>query len=133
MVNDPIADMLMRIKNAGEAGNVVTRIPHSDMKLRIANILQREGYIVGATKKAGKKEVQKIIEVTLSYDAPKQPRIRGIVRVSRPSRRVYAGSTKLIPVNQGHGITILSTPKGLMTDKEARKEHVGGEVICKVW
>lgn len=133
MVTDPIADMLMRIKNAGDAGNPTTQIPYSEIKMRIANILLEEGYVTAVTKKAGKSAAQKFIEVGISYDADRRPRFGGLVRVSRPSRRVYSGVAELKPVHQGHGIMILSTPKGLMTDKTARKEHVGGEVICKIW
>jgi small subunit ribosomal protein S8 len=133
MVNDPIADMLMRIKNAAVAGNPSTQIPHSDMKMRIANILLQEGFVSSVTKKTLKAAHHKVIEVGIIYDADRTPRVVGLVRVSRPSRRVYSGVAELKPVQQGHGIMILSTPKGILTDKEARKEHVGGEVICKIW
>lgn len=133
MVNDPIADMLVRIKNAGDAGNPTTQIPYSDMKMRIANILLEEGYVASVVKKTGKSAHQKFIEVGILYDGHRRPRLSGLTRVSRPSRRVYSGVVELKPVNQGHGIMILSTPKGVLTDKTARKEHVGGEVICKIW
>jgi small subunit ribosomal protein S8 len=134
VITDPIADMLVRIRNAGAAGRPSASIPHSDMKLRIVNVLLREGFVASVEKKnrAGKGQT-KWIEVGILYDAPRMPRIRGAERVSRPSRRVYSPSSELRPVNQGHGIAILTTPKGVMADREARKEHVGGEVICKVW
>jgi len=135
VITDPIADMLMRIRNAGNAGKKTTLIPFSDLKFRIANILQKEGYIEFVSKKTrkGAKTSMRVLEVGIAYDAPRQPRVRGMERVSRPSRRMYVGAKEIRSVNQGHGMTILSTPKGLMTDVDARKEHVGGEIICKVW
>jgi small subunit ribosomal protein S8 len=141
VINDPIADMLMRIRNAGSAGKKTTLIPFSDMKFRIANVLQKEGYIEFVAKKTlkGTKNSMRVLEVGIVYDAPAHagavlvPRVRGMERISRPSRRMYVGAKEIRSVNQGHGMTILSTPKGLMTDVDARKEHVGGELICKVW
>ena len=134
VITDPIADLLVRIKNGGSAGKALIYVPFSDMKLRIANVLLKEGYVTSVTKKTkrGKRD-ERLIEIGVSYDAPRMPRVRGIVRVSRPSRRMYIGAKEIRPVVQGHGIMILSTPKGLLTDTEARKEHVGGEIICKVW
>lgn len=135
VITDPIADMLMRIRNAGAAGKKTTLVPFSDMKFRIANVLQKEGYIEYAHKKTlkGNKNSMRVLEVGIVYDAPRVPRVRGMERVSRPSRRMYMGAKEIRPVNQGHGMMILSTPKGLLTDVDARKEHVGGEIICKVW
>ena len=134
VITDPIADMLMRIRNAGIAGKLSTLIPFSDMKLRIANVLAKEGYVTHVTKKTKKgKTSMRVLEVGIAYDAPRIPRVKGTERVSRPSRRMYAGASDLRPVNQGHGIMILSTPKGILTGVEARKEHVGGEIICKIW
>ncbi len=134
VITDPIADMLMRLRTAGGANKEAVLIPFSDMKLRIANVLAKGGYVTYVTKKIKKgKTSMRVIEVGISYDAPRVPRIRGAVRVSRPSRRVYVGAKDIKPVLQGNGMTILSTPKGLMTDVEARKENVGGEIICKVW
>lgn len=131
MVTDPIADMLNRIKNAGNANQAETLIPYSLLKMRIANVLLAEGYITSAVKKG--KKVEKFIEVGIAYDAPRQPRVRGVARVSRPSRRIYASVSEIRPVRQGTGVMVLSTPKGLLTDKEARKEHAGGEVLFKIW
>ena len=140
VITDPIGDMLMRIRNAGKAGKKTTLVPFSDVKLRIANVLIKEGYIEYATKKILKgKTSMRVLEVGVSYDAPAYtgaqlvPKIRGAERVSRPSRRMYMGVKSIRPVNQGHGLMILSTPKGMLTDVEARKEHVGGEIICRVW
>ncbi len=135
VINDPIADMLMRIRNAGSAGKATTLIPFSDMKLRIANVLLKGGYVEYVNKKTkkGNKTSMRVLEVGIAYDAPRVPRVRGMERVSRPSRRMYIGAKEIRPINQGHGMMILSTPKGLLTDVDARKEHVGGEIICKVW
>ncbi len=132
MVNDPIADMLLRLKNAGAAGKHKTEIPYSGLKIRIANILLEEGF-VSSVEKRTKKGAERTIEVGLLFDETKRPRLSGLVRVSRPSRRTYMKATDLRPIQQGHGIMILSTPKGVMTDAKAKKEHVGGEVLCKIW
>ncbi len=134
VITDPIADMLMRIRNAGSASKTNVLIPFSDMKLRIANVFLKEGYVTSVTKKVLKgKTSMRVLDVGIAYDAPRVPRVRGAERVSRPSRRIYRGAKELRPVLQGHGTMVLSTPKGIMTDTEARKEHVGGEVICKIW
>jgi small subunit ribosomal protein S8 len=132
MVNDPIADMLVRLKNAGEAGKPVVDVPFSGLKLRIANILLEEGYVASVVKNT-KKGKGGTIEIGILFDENKRPRLSGLIRVSRPSRRVYSKSKEIRPVQQGHGIMILSTPKGVMTDAKARKENVGGEVLCKIW
>lgn len=132
MVNDPIADMLVRLKNAGEAGKSVVDVPFSGLKLRIANILLEEGFVASVVKNA-KKGKGGTIEIGVLFDETKRPRLSGLIRVSRPSRRMYSKSKEIRPVQQGHGIMILSTPKGVMTDAKARKENVGGEVLCKIW
>ncbi len=134
VVTDPIADMLVRIKNAGTAGKTTVDIPFSDIKLRIANVLIKEGFVEFATKKIkkiGKSQVR-VIEIGLKEQGG-LPLIRGIERVSRPSVRVYKRAEDLRPIKNGFGIMVVSTPKGIMSDTQARKEHVGGEVICKVW
>lgn len=134
VVTDPIADMLVRVKNAGLAGKDTVDIPFSDIKLRIANVLIKEGFVEFATKKikkVGNRQVR-VIEIGLKNQNG-MPYIRGIERVSRPSVRVYKGSEELRPIKNGFGIMVVSTPKGIMSDSQARKEHVGGEVICKVW
>jgi small subunit ribosomal protein S8 len=134
VINDPIADMLMRIRNAGSARKKTTLIPFSDMKLRIANVLLSEGYVEYVAKKTKKgKTSMRVLEVGIAYEANNIPRVKGAERISRPSRRLYAGAKDIREVNQGHGVVILSTPKGVMTGTHARKEHVGGELICKVW
>lgn len=134
VISDPIADMFMRIRNGGNAGKKTVYIPYSDLKMRIANVLMKEGYLSSVSKKVLKgRTTERVIEVGVVYDAPSAPRVRGMERISRPSRRLYIGAKELRPVNQGHGIMILSTPKGILTGSEAHKEHVGGEIIGKVW
>ncbi len=134
VITDPIGDMLMRIRNAGVAGKKVTHIPFSDLKLRIANVLVKEGYLVHVAKKIKKgKTTMRVLEVEIAYEISGAPKIKGAERISRPSRRLYSSAKELRPVHQGYGILILSTPKGIYTDTQARKEHVGGELICKVW
>jgi len=134
VITDPIADMLMRIRNAGSAGKPLVYVPYSDLKLRIAHVLLKEGYIASIARKTLKgKTTERMIEIGVLYDAPRVPRLRGAKRVSRPSRRLYAGAKDIHPVHQGHGIMLLSTPKGILTGDAARKEHVGGEIICTIW
>lgn len=140
VITDPIADMLVRIRNAGNAGKPFAYVPYSDLKLRIAHVLMKEGYIVSIARKTLKgKTIERMIEIGIKYDssaqrgAPRMPRVRGAERVSRPSRRFYMGAKDIHPVHQGHGVMLLSTPKGILTGDAARKEHVGGEVICKIW
>lgn len=133
VVSDPIADMLMRIRNAGSAGKRSVAMPFSDMKYRIANLLLREGFVTSVEKKTKKSVTGQTLEIGISYDASDHPKVRGAERLSRPSRRLYVGAKDIRKVNQGHGIMILSTPKGILTGEEAKKEHVGGEMICKVW
>lgn len=134
VITDPIADMFVRIRNGGAAGKDVVFIPYSDMKLRIANVLMKEGYLSSVSKKILKGRItERMLAVGVAYDSPRMPRVRGMERVSRPSRRMYIGAKDLRPVNQGHGIMLLSTPKGILTSEDARKEHVGGEIIGKIW
>lgn len=134
VITDPIADMLVRIRNAGSAGKTLTYVPYSDMKLRIAHVLMKEGYIDSIARKTLKgKTTERMIEIGIKYDGPRMPRVRGAERMSRPSRRLYLGAKDIHPIHQGRGIMLLSTPKGILTGDAARKEHVGGEIICKIW
>lgn len=128
---DTIGNMLTSIRNAQTAGRQTVYIPYSKTKMRIAEILAKEGFIKEAASK-GKKS-RKFIEITLAYLEDSSPRISHIARVSKLSKRVYLPSKKIYPVMKGLGMQIFSTPKGILTDKEARKEKVGGEVICEVW
>jgi len=128
---DVIADMLTRIRNAANAKHETVDIPASNLKKRIAEILLEEGYIKGFTVIDDKK--QGIIRITLKYTENKRSVISGIKRISKPGLRVYAGKDELPKVLGGLGIAIISTSKGVMTDKAARKAGVGGEVLAFVW
>ena len=130
-MSDVIADMLTRIRNASNAKHATVDIPASNMKKSIADILVAEGYVKGyQVIEDGK---QGTIRVTLKYTAGKQKVIRGLRRVSKPGLRVYVGADELPRVLRGLGIAIVSTSKGVMTDKAARAAHVGGEVLAFVW
>ena len=129
-LTDPIADMLTRIRNANSAKHESVKIPYSNMKLGIANILKNEGYIKDfEIKEDGSK---KDVVVALKYVEGENV-IKGLKRISKPGRRVYSGVEDLPKVLGGLGIAIVSTPKGVITDKECRKHSVGGEVLCYVW
>jgi small subunit ribosomal protein S8 len=131
MMTDPVADMLTRIRNAGRAGHPETMFPSSKMKLAIARVLKDEGFIDDVQVEAvdGKPQVR----VKLRYHAEGRLLIDGLRRVSRPSCRVYVGAGKIPKVRNGLGIAVLSTNKGVMSDRSAREQHVGGEVLCEVW
>lgn len=129
-MNDQISDLLVRIKNASDVAQKTTLVPYSKMKHAVLDLLVREGYIAAAAPK--EKNVVKNIEVTLAY-TPKGPRIHGVKRVSKLSRRLYQGYQEVRPVRYGTGTLVLSTPKGILTGKDARKEKVGGEVLFMIW
>ena len=131
MMTDPIADMLARIRNALMARHKTVEIPASRMKREIARILKEEGYIEDYEFVA--EGPQGKIVITLKYDENRRPVIAGLKRVSKPGRRVYAGVKKLPRVLGGLGIAIISTSQGIMTDHEARRRGVGGEILCEVW
>ena len=131
MVTDPIADMLTRIRNANAMRYVEVEVPSSKLKLEIAKILKEEGFI--KDYKIKKNNVQDIIVLNLKYGENKERVITGLKRISKPGLRVYAGKDNLPKVLGGLGIAILSTNQGIITDKEARKLQVGGEVIAFVW
>ena len=130
-ITDPIADMLTRIRNANSAKHDTVDIPASNMKKAIAGILQEEGYIKNF--QIIDDGTQGVIRVALKYNAGKEAVISGLRRVSKPGLRVYAGADELPRVLKGLGIAIISTSKGVMTDKKARELHVGGEVLAFVW
>ncbi len=130
-ITDPVADMLTRIRNANAARHDSVDIPASNMKRAIANILLEEGYIKNVQHIAD--GGQGVLRVTLKYVGGKEKAITGLRRVSKPGLRVYAGSEELPRVLRGLGIAIISTSKGIMTDRKARAEHVGGEVLAFVW
>ncbi len=130
-ITDPIADMLTRIRNANSSKHETVSVPSSKMKLAIAKILLDEGYIAGY--EVIEDGLQGVIKITLKYGANKTKVISGLKRVSKPGLRVYASKDEMPRVLRGLGIAIVSTSKGIMTDKEARKNNVGGEVLAFVW
>ena len=130
-ITDPIADMLTRIRNAGSARHETVDVPNSKMKKAIAEILLEEGYI--KSFQLIDDGTQGVIRITLKYLPGNEKAIQGLRRVSKPGLRVYAGADELPQVLRGLGIAIISTSKGIMTDKKARAQHVGGEVLAFVW
>ena len=136
VVSDPIGDMLTRIRNAVMAGNATVALPSSKIKVAIAKILKDEGYIASYELGDGKAADQKVLRIRLKYVGERRERravITGLERVSSPGRRVYAGRQEIPWVLSGMGISIMSTPKGVMTGQRARQLGVGGEILCKIW
>jgi small subunit ribosomal protein S8 len=135
-VNDPISDMLTRIRNALLSGHTMVAMPSSKMKQAIAKILKEEGFISAYEVVDGARPGLKILRIRLKYVGERRhrrPVITGLERISRPGRRVYSGKHEIPWVLSGMGIAIMSTPKGVMTGNRARQLGVGGEVVCKVW
>ena len=128
---DPIADMLIQIKNGSLSGRPAVVVPHSKLKLSVLETLKKSGYVEDFSKKTRKS--RPVLEVKLAYDASKKPLVHDVERISKPSKRVYVGVHEVRSVRNGYGIAVLSTPKGVMTDKEARAEHVGGEMLLTIW
>lgn len=129
---DPITDLLNRIRNAAMAQHASTRVPYSKIKEHIVEIMKNEGYIDGVEvdKKDG---IHKEIIVHLRYIDDSKTAIRTMKRISKPGRRWYSGSKDIPKVNAGLGVAIVSTSKGVMTDRDARRQNVGGEVLCEIW
>lgn len=130
-VSDPIADLLTRIRNAQKAQHATVVIPHSKIKLELVKILKFEGFVEGYVEKADR--VRGTIKVFLKYDESQAGIIRGIKRISKPGRRFYVGKADIPRVRNGLGVAILTTPRGVLTDRQARDAGVGGEVLCHVW
>ena len=130
MVSDPVADFIIQLKNAGMVGKSNVCLPYSKMKHAIADKLQEAGYVAEVTKRG--KKVKKILDVTLKYEGGKHL-ISGVERISKPGRRMYLGVSDIFPVKFGKGTRILSTPAGILTGEEARKENVGGEELFIIW
>ena len=129
MLTDPIADMLTRIRNAALARHERTLVPASQLKKHIAEILKAEGYIADVRQE----EDPRSLTIVLKYGRDRTSAIDGIKRISRPGRRVYVRHDHIPRVLQGMGVAILSTSRGIMSDKEARRQKVGGELLCEVW
>jgi small subunit ribosomal protein S8 len=132
-MTDPIADMLTRIRNGNVAMHDVVKMPSSKVKEALAAILQREGYIEGFTVRDDPARPGRVLEINMKYSPDRTRTISGLRRVSKPGLRVYTRSDHLPRVLGGLGVAVLSTSQGLMTDREARKRKVGGEVLCFVW
>ncbi len=135
-VNDPIADMLTRIRNVAISNGTLVSMPSSKIKAEIARILTEEGYVESYDVVDGDQPFQKVLRMRLKYIGERRhrrPLITGLERVSRPGCRVYTKKTEIPWVLSGIGVAILSTPKGVMTGQRARKMGVGGEILCKVW
>jgi len=132
MLTDPVADMLTRIRNANHARKAAVDMPWSRHKEAIAKVLVSEGYLESAAEVA-EEGSGRTLRIGLRYDDRRRPVILGIKRVSRPSLRVYVGSTEIPAIRKGMGVQVLSTPKGVLVDREARKQGVGGELLCTVW
>ncbi len=131
-MSDPIADMLARIRNAGQRNHQDVVVPASNIKVSIAGILRDEGYIDGYNM-VGEESGRPGIRIDLRYTSDREPVISHLERVSKPGRRVYTKRRDIPWVLQGMGVAIISTPKGVMTDRQARRENVGGEILCYVW
>ncbi len=127
---DPIADMLNRLVNAQAVKAETVEVPFSQLKYIIAKVLERKGYVKNVDFKG--KRIRKIMEISLKYESGVS-RITGVKRISKPGQRIYKAAKELKKVQNGRGIAVISTSKGLMTDQEARREHAGGEVLCEVW
>src|SRR3989344_4869168 len=125
MVSDPVADLITRLTNAGAVKHAIVSLPFSNFKMAIAEKLKETGYVAGVEKKG--KKVKKTLDVSLKYDAAGKPVIQGVKRISKPGRRMYKAAHEITRVRYGHGTLFLSTPYGIKTDKEARKDKVGGE------
>jgi small subunit ribosomal protein S8 len=132
MQTDPIADMLTRVRNATSAKHPRVDVPASKLKIEIARILKEEGFIA-TYKVAEENRVKKTLRIFLKYTPDRHSVVSGLKRISRPGRRVYSGKADMKKVLGGMGVSIMTTPKGVMTGKAARKNGVGGEVLCEVW
>jgi len=131
MVTDPIGDFIIRIKNAVAVGKETVSVPHSKFKMAVADKLKDAGYIKSIDRKG--KKIKKTIEIGLVYEKDGTSKIGGVKRISKPGRRLYKGADEIHPVKYGHGALLLSTPNGVMTDKEAKKAHIGGEALFEIW
>ena len=135
-VNDPIADMLTRIRNAVLSGHAQVAMPSSNIKIEIAKILKEEGFLDGYEVVEGEKVSEKVLRMKIKYVGERRERkpvITGLERVSKPGRRIYTRKQDIPWVLSGLGVAILSTPKGVMTGVRARQLNVGGEILCKIW
>ena len=133
MMTDPVADLLSRIRNASMARHELTRVPANKLKKNIALLLKAEGYVADVRQEEWGPKKHQTLTIVLKYGEDRTSAFQGIRRVSRPGRRVYVRHDRIDKVCSGMGISILSTSRGVMTDKEARRQRVGGELLCEVW
>ena len=131
MVNDTIGDLIIRLKNAGAIQKASVSVPYSAFKMAVAEKLKDMGMVQEVEKKG--KKVHKALNIALKYSEAGMHAIRGVKRISKPGRRMYKSVHEILPVRYGHGALVLSTPKGVLTDKEARKAKVGGEALFEIW
>lgn len=131
MVSDPIGDFIIQLKNAGAVKHSSVTIPHSKMKMAVAESLKATGFIKDVEKRG--KKVRKTMHVDLAYKADGTSRITEVKRISKPGRRMYKGVGEIFPVRYGKGVLVLSTPEGILTDAQARKAGVGGEALFEIW
>ncbi len=128
---DKISNLIISIKNAGNAEKEHASVPFSKFKMEIATVLKKEGYLKDFSKKG--KKPKYILEMTILYNDDGSPKVNDVLRVSKPSKKIYFGTKEIRSVKGGRGALILSTPKGILTDKQARREKVGGEALFKIW
>lgn len=131
MVRDPLSDFLVRLKNAHRAKKADTLVPYNALLWEVAKVLERKGFVAKIDRRG--KRTRRMIELSLVYDTEGKGRISDVRRISKQSQRIYKKATELHPVKHGYGMQVVSTSRGLMTDEEARKEKVGGEVLFEVW
>lgn len=129
-MTDPISNFIIQLQNASRAGKASLSLPHSNLVSSVADLLVAKGFIKSATKKG--KKIQKLLEIEL-VNVSGRPRISGVRRLSKPSKRLYRGYTEIYPVKQGYGMLVVSTPKGILSDDDARREKVGGEILFTIW
>lgn len=132
-MTDPIADMLTRIRNASRVRHQKVSVPWSKLKENIVKVLVDEGYVREYKKTRASEGAGEELIIQLKFDKDQRPIISGLKRISRPSRKVYVGAREVTPVRKGLGINILSTPKGVLVDRQAQRENVGGEILCSIW
>lgn len=128
---DPIANMLTTIRNAQAVKSEMVKVPYSKFKFNLAKLLEKQGFIEKSELKGT--NYRRVIVLTLKYDEKGMPRMKTLKRISTPGRRMYVGYKDLRPVKSGHGMAVLSTPRGILSDAEAKKKKVGGEYICEIW
>jgi small subunit ribosomal protein S8 len=131
MVGDPVGDFIVRLANATAIKKVSVSVPFSSFKMAIAEKLKDAGFLKSIEKKG--KKVRKTLDIVLKYDEAGLSAIEGVKRISKPGRRMYRNAHEIVPVRYGQGALILSTPKGVLTDKEARKQNIGGEALFEIW